>query len=91
MNDSVLISLNLVPITSLLETLRLLVVRWDFEFAPSPGPRGAKPIFGDGGIRVAGIDVETLAGDEIRIVRGQKDRRANQVFRFDQSAQGNTS
>jgi hypothetical protein len=49
--------LELVPITSLLETLRLLVVRWDFEFAPSAGPRGAKAVFGDGGIRVAGIDV----------------------------------
>src|SRR5687767_6550549 len=66
-------------------------MRWDFEFAPSPGPCGTKAVFGDRGVRVAGIDIETLAGDKIRIVRGQKDRRANQVFRFDQSAQGNTS
>src|SRR6266542_3563737 len=72
-----------------LETLRLLAMRWNFEFAPSPGPRGAKAVLGDGGIRVAGIDVEALAGDKIRIIRGQKNRRADKIFRFAQATHGN--
>src|SRR6266550_8295267 len=65
-----------------LEALRLLVLRWNFEFTPSPGPSRAKAVLGYGGIGVTGIDVETLTGDKVRVVRGQKDRRADQVFGF---------
>src|SRR5438309_7145565 len=75
--SSTVVSFSLIP---------SLVPRRNFEGSPGFAPRRAKTVFGDRGVRVAGIDIKALARDKVRILRRQKNRRADEIFRFAQSA-----
>src|ERR1051326_3837412 len=59
---------------------------WNLEWSPDASPGRAKAVFGYRSIRITGIDVETFARNEVRIIRRQKNRRTDDIFRLPQPA-----